>query len=200
MNRQQPNGVSPGLLPQLTGRAEGGESQSVEEAKPRDRQSAPNRITVDDIPKTGGHFHVLVDRHALDKAGENHAEQERRNDAADEHRPVPHFSPCGMVGFPAELKRCGAGNQCKQNERKHNIVSAEHRGIPMRKCGKHRSCRRNQPHFVRIPERPDRIDQYAALMFIASDQSRGHANTEIESFEEEKADKQHCNEQKPQIT
>ncbi|MNN57082.1 hypothetical protein D3C81_1720480 [compost metagenome] len=63
--------------------------------------------------------------------------------------------------------------------------------------GKHRTAGRNQPNLIAVPDRADGVDQHPALHILLAQEGDQHTHAEVEALQEEKADKQHCDQDKP---
>ncbi|MNC05870.1 hypothetical protein D3C75_533680 [compost metagenome] len=154
-------------------------------------------IRINDIEESGIHLHVAVNRQPFDEAREDHCQQERRQEAAEEDADIPGFFPDLRIAFASEFKGDTAGDQRQQSEYKRNIESAEQCCIPVREGGEHGSGSRQQPYFIRIPERADRVNQQPAFCIIFSQNLSFHADAEVKALKEEEPDKQNRNQHKP---
>ncbi len=53
--------------------------------------------------------------------------------------------------------------------------------------GKHRATGSEEPDFISIPHRANRIDNGAAFCIFFAQERQEHSNTEVKAFKEEKA-------------
>ncbi|MNJ40828.1 hypothetical protein D3C77_357300 [compost metagenome] len=153
---------------QAARRPQGREQQTVNKAEHDNGNPADKGVQVDHVEQSSFHLHVAVDRQPFEQAGEDDAEQKRRQQAAQENRQIPGVLPARVLYFTPEFKRHPASDQGQQQYNKRCIVAAEQRGIPVWECREHRAACRQQPNFVRIPEGTDRIDQHPSLHIIFS--------------------------------
>ena len=102
------------------------------------------------------------------------------------------------VGLGAELEGHPAHDQRGQHQEERQIEAAEQRGVPVREGREHRAAGSQQPHLVRIPHRPDGVDDEAALLILLPDDPQQDADPVVEAFEDKETGEKHADQNEPE--
>ena len=137
------------------------------------------------------------DRHTPGQVGKGSAEQKGRQEGTDGDHPVEAVAPGGVGILGAIFKGDAANDQADQQQEQGQIEAAEHGGVPVREGGKGRAAGRQQPDFVAIPDGADGVDDGAAFLIVLAKEGQEHAHAEVEAFQEEEADPQDGDQDKP---
>ncbi|MEI9897496.1 MAG: hypothetical protein WDN28_27480 [Chthoniobacter sp.] len=108
----------------------------------------------------------------------------------------PTFAATSATVLAAKLDGHRAKDEPGEQEHEGEIEAGKRRGINRRKSGKERPTPRDQPYFVTVPHRADRVHEDAAL-FIFFREEMQRTDAEIEAIEHRVAGEEHPDEQEP---
>ncbi len=125
---------------------------------------------------------LRVEGHAAEHVAHGCAEQHREEHARAEERHVPRVAPQVVVHLVAELDRHAAQDEQPEHEHQRKVETTEGRGVEVREGGHHRPARREQPHFVPVPHRPNGVDG-GVSPFPAADVHVQRPDAEVEAVQ-----------------
>ena len=138
--------------------------------------------------------------HAADQVAERGAEQHREEPArAGEHH-VPEVAPQRLGDVAAELDRHRAQHQAPDDQEDREVESGEPGREGARKGDEQHAARGQQPHFVGVPERPDRGEHRAPLRVVARDGEVKRPGAEVVAVEHDVEREHHGEDRVPQLS
>ena len=126
-----------------------------------------------------------INRDALEKIGESHAQKDSGGQVDDEMDGIPESAPGRMVNLVAEFK--GNRTQDKREEKndKGKVQRGKHDRIGFGKSGECHTAGGDEPNLVAIPEGAGRIVDNAALALVLGDEGQERAEPQVESVKNE---------------
>ena len=109
-----------------------------------------------------------------------HADQECRQKAGNTECDIPGLPPSATRFLAAELDRDSAEDECRQKEHKGIVEAGEDGRIGTGECGEECSSTGDEPDFVAVPDRTDRVKQDAAILILLHEEMKD-AYAEVES-------------------
>src|SRR5262249_44192504 len=76
-------------------------------------------------------------------------------------------------------------DQAEEDEEEGEVEAREHRPVPGRKRRKGRAAGDDEPDLVPIPDRPDRLEHEAPLVFVPGQEREQHPDAEVEALQHE---------------
>ncbi len=138
-----------------------------------------------------------VEGHALDNIADRDAEQQRRDGAAGEQRPVPCRPPARIVALGAVLERHRPHDEGREDHEHRQVEAREADRIERRPGGEDRAAAEDEPHLVALPDRADGVDGDPAFDIAAPDEGQQRAHPHVEPVGQGKADQQHAKQAPP---
>ena len=135
---------------------------------------------------------IETKRHSLQNVAERHAEHQRRHEAGDEQRPVPHVAPARIDQFVAERESHRSQDQRRQHQEHGDVETGERHGIEWRPRRKDGPAAEDEPHLVALPDRFDGFKESAAFFVGPAQEAKQHADAEIEAVSDCETGQQHA--------
>jgi hypothetical protein len=126
------------------------------------------------------------------------ADEQRAQQAAAGHQPVPGAAPAGRVVLAPVLEGHAPDDQRAQQQGQRQVQAGEHGRVPAGERGEHRRPGHDQPDLVTVPERPDRVDRGPAAGLVAADHAVQHPDAEVEPLEDEEHGPQDRDDDEPE--
>ena len=142
---------------------------------------------------------LLVERDTAENVPERDTEEQREQRARHREHHVPPVLPQRVVDLVAELDAEAAEEQQPQHEHQREIETAEARRVQGGKGGHHRPADAEEPHFVAVPHRPDRIDQPRPFVAVPPEPQVNRPQAEIEAVEDGVSGQHERQEDKPGV-
>src|SRR5690606_5030710 len=138
--------------------------------------------------QVAGELVVGVDRGAAHDVGPGNAPEQGRYEAADADHPLPAGPPALTLAFAPKLEADVTHDQGGEDQEERQVEAREEGGVPLGEGGEGGAARDDQPDLVAVPDRPDGVQDGAALVAVAAQRPHQHADPEIEALEDEVAD------------
>src|SRR5690606_1341651 len=107
---------------------------------------------------------ICVDRHSENQIAEDHPDDKGDEDTRNAKDAVPDLPPESGGGLAAELDRHSAEEQPRDQEHEKRVKAGKDHRVGVGKAGKKPSHHDNDPDFVAVPNRADRIEKNPSLL------------------------------------
>ncbi len=137
-------------------------------------------------------------RYALQRVADRDAEDQRRNEPADEQCPVPRRPPAGILDLVAELEPDRPQDQRYQNQEHGDVEARKRGGIERRPGGERGAAAENEPHLIAFPNRIHAVDQRPPFGVGAGDQRQQHGDTQVDAVDDCETDQERSEKYPPE--
>ena len=148
---------------------------------------------VDEVPDEVA---LGIKRDAACDVPHGNADQQRRKEAPGAEGDVPTLTPGAAGLLAAELDGDRPENQCRKQEHEGVVKSREDCRIGSGEGGKEGATSCHEPDFVAVPDRPDGVEQDAAILILLDEEVQD-ADAEVESVEDGVAREEDAYEKEP---
>ena len=159
----------------------------------RQRIEQAEQIALIDRPQIVGE----MERHALQRIADRHAEDQRRHGAADEQRPVPVAPPGRALALGAVFEADRPQDEREQHQEHGEVEAGEAQRIERRPGGEDRAAAEDEPDLVAFPDRADGVDHHAPFPVGLADEGQQRADPHVEAVGDREADEQHAKQDPP---
>ena len=102
-----------------------------------------------------------------------------------------------ILDLGAKLHRHRSKDERGQKQHEGGVKARENSGVGLRKGGEEDPPKRNEPHFVAVPQRPDRVDGDPPLAVVRRHEGMKDSDSKIKSIEDCVADQERTFDEKP---
>src|SRR5260221_1804798 len=138
-----------------------------------------------------------VEGHALQQIAEGDAEDQRRDEAADEECPVTGVAPARPRPLVAEGEADRAQDERSEHDEHGEVEAGECRGVEQRPGREGGTGAEDQPDLMAFPMRLDALQHLPSLAVAARRVAQQHAGAEIVAVGDGEADEQYAEQRPP---
>lgn len=110
---------------------------------------------------------------------------------------IPESPPPVIFYLGAKFHRHRAKDERGQKQHEGSVKARENGGVGLRERGEQDSPERNEPHFVTVPQRANRVDGDPPLAVVRRHEGVEDADSKVESIEDRVADQKRTFDEKP---
>ncbi len=166
------------------------------------QQAGQHRERVEQGDEAAGidraHIPLKVEGHAHEHIAHGGAENDHRQRAAEQQRPVPGIAPSRRGDFAAVFKPQRAHDHAPQQQQNDHIQTGERSGVDQRVGREDRAAAENEPHLIAVPVGADGIEHGAALGIGFADEAQQRAHAHVHADHGAQPDEQHAEQDPPQ--